>query len=133
LLHYSRFVDFIDDRLDALPGKPRRRLKVRPSVQVGRLFGCARFVCPEPVCGSHCWSRRIAASAVAPRRRHQRQQPSRARKGRLRSSVRQTGIGRTLVTQARFVIENDPPAAAVEAAPPDCLVPTKPRASGCRR
>jgi hypothetical protein len=26
--------------------------------------------------------------------------------------VRQTGIGRTLVTQARFVIENDPPAAA---------------------
>jgi hypothetical protein len=29
--------------------------------------------------------------------------------------VRQTGIGRTLVTQARFVIENDPPAAAVKA------------------
>jgi hypothetical protein len=26
--------------------------------------------------------------------------------------VRRTGIGRTLVTQARFVIENDPPAAA---------------------
>jgi hypothetical protein len=48
--------------------------------------------------------------------------------------VRQTGIGRTLVTQARFVIENDPPAAAAVKAGatrlPDAL---RSRASGCRR
>ena len=48
--------------------------------------------------------RRAPTPASAPATSHAREAGRAAQVG-----VRQTGIGRTLVTQARFVIENDPP------------------------